>query len=434
MSSDILHSINSFTQHNNSLDSNFKMNNDSNYSWSSTYHSPHYLSGSSFHKADVIKSVINRIAIDASMVDFKHMKIVDDSGNQKTIKDEFYNRMTLQANIDQTGRAFLFDLIWSMLDEGVVAAVPIDVDSRTGDILSIRVGKIEQWFPSAVRVRCYNERTGTEQSITIEKSRVAIIESPFLSVFKDSNYTLNMLNSKVRLMMNQDNNASLGKINGFIRLPYRTGTSYRNAEAQARIEALEKEMSSSKHGLAFLENKEEYISAGGGIQNNLLDEVMTLKKDFYNEIGITEKILNGEATSQEINLYNARAIDPCLQAIADAFNMTFLTKTARSQGHVYKFYRDPFRLLPIEQLAGSADLFSRNALMTPNEIRAFIGMAPHPDPLANELYNRNIADNNQNGGINTPGQMDAQGTIYENPDGGYVNAQGQPVDENGNLI
>lgn len=420
MSSDILHSINSFSSISN-LDSDFKINNSDGYSLASTYYSPHYASAGGFHKADVIKSVINRIAIDASMVNFNHLKITDADGNQEPVNSEFYNRITLQANVDQTGRSFLFDLIWSMLDEGVVAAVPIDVDG-TGNILSIRVGRIEQWFPRHVKVSCYNDRTGTEQSIVVEKSKVAIIESPFLTVFKNSNYTLNLLNNKVRLMTDLDNHASLGKLNGFIRLPYRTGTSYRDSQAQERINAIEEQMSSSKHGIAFLENKEEFVSAGGGITNNLLEEVMTLKTDFYNEVGITSRILSGEANAQEINLYNARAVDPCLQAISDAFNVAFLTKTARTQGHVYRFYRDPFRLLPIEQLASSADLFSRNAIMTPNEIRSFIGMKPHPNPLANELYNRNISDGNQNGGIQTPGQMDPNGVAP------------QQVDEYGNVI
>lgn len=420
MSSDILHSINSFSNISN-LDSSFTLNNSSGYSTASTYYSPHYVTNGGFHKSDIIKSVINRIAIDASMVSFNHLKIIDADGNQEPVESEFYNRMTLQANIDQTGRSFLFDLIWSMLDEGVVAAVPIDKDNA-GNILSIRVGKIEQWFPRHVKVSCYNDRTGTEQSIVVAKSDVAIIESPFLTIFKNSNYTLNLLNNKVRLMTDLDNNATLGKLNGFIKLPYGTGTTYRNAQAKERMASIEQQMAASKHGIAFLENKEEFISAGGGINNNVLEDVIKLKTDFYNEVGITSRILSGEANAQEINLYNARAVDPCLQAISDAFNVAFLTKTARTQGHVYRFYRDPFRLLPIEQLASSADLFSRNAIMTPNEIRSFIGMKPHPNPLANELYNRNISDGNQNGGTMSPGQMD--------PNGGYP----QPGDEYGDVM
>lgn len=415
--------------------------------------SAHYLSGGySYKKADIVKSVISRIALDASTVEFRHTKTDPKTNKQESIQSSFIDRITFEANIDQSGRAFIYDLIWSLLDEGVIAAVPIDtatnpLSTSSYDIESIRVGKIVEWYPRSVKVSVYNDRTGLEQDLVMPKDKVAIIESPLYAVLRDSNPNLALLQQKMKVMNSQDSNAASGKINGFLQLPYQTNSTRRQEQANRRKKDIETEMSNSRYGIATLEHNEKFIPASGGLTNNLLDDIRKIQQDFFNEVGITETIMNGTASPAELNLYYNRCIDPILQALVDGFNRVFLTKTARTQGHKYAYYRDPFNALPVEQLANTADLFTRNAILTPNEIREFIGKAPHPSPLADELFNRNIADGNQNGGIATPGQEGVYEEpmpeedmepieIYEDGEGGYVDAEGNPipVDEDGNPI
>ena len=460
MTSTLLHSFNAF----NALQSLSTPNNQNGYSGVSvnatTGPSGHYLStGYMYRKADLVKAVISRIALDASLVDFKHLKINEADGNQSPVKSELIDRLTWSANIDQTGRMFIYDVVWSLLDEGHIAIVPVDTNkdisnTTTFDILSMRVAKIEQWYPRHVRVKCYNDQTGLEQSLVMEKEKISIIESPLVTVLKDSNPVLSLLQQKMTLMNQQDSNAASGKINGFFQFPYQTNSTRLKERAEARREEITKEMANNKYGIATLDANEKFIPVGGGITNNLLEEIRTLQQDFYDQIGITETIIKGTASSSELNLYYNRVIDPILQAIVDSINRTFLTKTARTQGQRIMYFRDPFRMIPVESIASTADLFSRNGIFTPNEIRARVGKMPHPDPIANKLFNRNIADANQNGGIMTPGQEDANrngvpdsqesanmnGTepeeivIYEDGNGGYVDEHGNPVDENGNPL
>lgn len=424
--------------------------------------SGHYLgSGFIYKKADLVKAVISRIALDASLVDFRHLKINEADGNQSPVKSELIDRLSFSANIDQTGRMFIYDVVWSLLDEGHVAIVPIDTSKNlskasTFDILSMRVAKIEQWYPRHVRVRCYNDRNGTEQDLVLEKEKVAIIESPLLTVLKDSNPTLSLLQQKINLMNKQDANTASGRINGFFQFPYQTNSSRLKERAERRRKEITEEMANNTYGIATLDAKEKFIPVGGGIPNNLLEDIRILQQDFYNQIGITETIITGTAKSSELNLYYNRVIDPILQAITDSINRSFLTKTARTQGQRIMYFRDPFRMIPVESIANTADLFSRNGILTPNEIRSLVGKMPHPDPVANKLFNRNIADANQNGGIATPGQEDIDGDgfpdseqqggpmtdtqpeeemiIYRDGRGGYVDEYGNPVDENGNPI
>lgn len=390
----------------------------------------------------MIKSIISRIALDASMVEFKHLKINEKDGSQTPIKSGLIDCLTHEANIDQSGRAFIFDAVWSLLDEGVIALIPVDTSHDpevTGsfDIDSMRVAKIIQWYPKHVRVRCYNDNTGLEHDVVMSKRNMAIIESPLLTVLQDSNPTLALLQQKINLMQAKDKEIASGKINGFIQFPYQTRVSARKDQAKQRRKELEEEMSKSNYGIATLDAQEKFIPVGGGITNNLLEDVLKLKQDYYNQLGITEAIFNGTASASEINQYYHRLVDPIITALTDAINRSFLTKTARTQGQRIMFFRDPFRTLPVEQIATVGDTFSRNAIFTPNEIRALVGKPPHPDQLADQLFNRNIADGNQNGGIYTPGQKDVNGepqeeiVIYEDGNGGYVDEQGNPVDEQG---
>lgn len=453
--STLLHSYKTYESANAMGNGSFTVEPGSNWQSISTYHSPAYIqSMNTSYGSDLIKSIINRIAIDASTVEFKHLKIDPVSKNQNEIKSGLIDCLTYKANIDQTGRAFIIDLVWSLLDEGVIAIVPTVTDKimdgeKTFDVESVRVGKITQWFTDCVKVRYYNEDTGLEFEQSLKKEDVAIIESPLSGILQDSNQTLQLLKQKINLMNSEDRNAAAGKINGFIQFPYQTNSDYHQKQADRRRKQLEAEMSKSAYGLATLDNNEKFIPTGGNIQNNTLEDINKLKQDFYNQIGITENIINGTQSGAELNLYYNRVIDPILQAIVDAVNVAFISKTARTQGQIVQFYRDPFKILPIEQLANTADLFSRNAILTPNEIREFIGKEPHPNPLADQLYNRNIADGNQMGGIATAGQgIDVQNQnefsgnaeddpsqyVYQDENGNYVDYEGNPVDMSGNPI
>ena len=440
----LLHSWNAFNSSDQSSN-NFVSNSDFAYS-SVGRQSAHYLSsGYIYNKTDMIKSIISRIALDASMVEFKHLKINEKDGSQTPVKSGLIDCLTHEANIDQSGRAFIFDAVWSLLDEGVIALIPVDTSHDpevTGsfDIDSMRVAKIIQWYPKHVRVRCYNDNTGLEHDVVMSKRNVTIIESPLLTVLQDSNPTLALLQQKINLMQAKDKEIASGKINGFIQFPYQTRVSARKDQAKQRRKELEEEMSKSNYGIATLDAQEKFIPVGGGITNNLLEDVLKLKQDYYNQLGITEAVFNGTASASEINQYYHRLVDPIITALTDAINRSFLTKTARTQGQRIMFFRDPFRTLPVEQIATVGDTFARNAIFTPNEIRALVGKPPHPDQLADQLFNRNIADGNQNGGIYTPGQQDVNGepqeeiVIYEDGNGGYVDEQGNPVDEQGNPI
>lgn len=452
--STLLHSYKTYESANTMGNGNFTVEPGSNWQSISTYHSPSYIQSiNSSYGSDLIKSIINRIAIDASTVEFKHLKIDPVSKNQNEIKSGLIDCLTYKANIDQTGRAFIIDLVWSLLDEGVIAIVPTVTDKimdgdKTFDVESIRVGKITQWFTDSVKVRYYNEDTGLEFEQSLKKEDIAIIESPLSGILQENNQTLRLLKQKIDLMNSEDRNATTGKINGFIQFPYQTNSEYHKMQAEQRRRQLEQEMTNSAYGLVTLDNNEKFIPAGGNIQNNTLEDINKLKQDFYNQIGITENIINGTQSPAELNLYYNRVIDPILQAIIDSINVTFISKTARTQGQIIQYFRDPFKLLPVEQIASTADLFSRNAILTPNEIRKFIGKEPHPNPLADQLYNRNIADGNQAGGIATPGQSvdpsqngdtgsgedDPSQYIYQDENGNYVDYQGNPVDEAGNPI
>lgn len=447
MESQLLHSWNTFESTTNSKNFLFEDGND--YIGPSIGATSNYMSGSyMFAKPDLVVNVISRIALDACLVDLIHTKTEQTSDKQSSIKSELIDRLTYQANIDQTGRAFMYDLYWSLLDEGTIAIVPIDTTSKltestSYEINTMRVGKVLESYPRKVKVQCYNDKTGLRQDIILPKEKVAIIESPLYQILRETNMTLQLLKQKIDLMRSQDMNVATGKLNGFIQFPFATNNARRMERAKARRSELESELKNNAYGLATLDAEEKFIPAGAGLQNNVLEDIRKLEQDFYNQTGITESIINGTAKPEELLLYYYRTVDPIIQSVLDAINVTFITKTAKTQGHAIKFFRDPFRLVSVETMANTADLFSRNAILTPNEIRAFIGKPPHPSYLADQLFNRNIADGNQNGGTATPGQGDMADDgnntgetidIYDDGKGGYEDADGNPVDENGNPL
>lgn len=407
-----------------------------------------YRSGSirnQYYGRDILSTIISRIALDASMCDFKHFKIDKSTGNQQPIDSNFMQLLTVQANVDQTGRAMIYDAIWSMLDEGVVAIVPV-LKSVSGDIKALRVGKVDDWYTDKIAVTCLNDKTGNKEQIVVSKDDVAVIESPFYTILNRNNYNLKLLEDKIKVMENLDKKNVNNKIQGAIELSYQLGGSYNKDQSNKRKQELTNDIQDSELGFMFLHPNEKLTKFDGSINDSIVKDVDRLRLNLFQDFGITDDILSGTADQFQVNVYYRRAIDPVLQAITDAFNSKFLTQTARTQGQRFGFYRDIFRLVPPDQLANIADVLGRNGYYAPNEIRAKLGDAPHPDPVADEIFNRNIADANQNGGIASQGQMNptdditmgngqpSEITIYDNGDGTYSDEDGSLVDKDGNLL
>lgn len=357
--------------------------------------------GRSWSKSDFSDMVFNRIAVDASMVDIVHVKVDDETGNQIKMSSKLQDRLSYSANIDQTGRAFMHDLVESLLEQGAVAVVPTDTSadpkrSQSYDILSMRVGEITQWYPENVKVNLYNQATGKREEIILPKKDVAVIESPLYSVINAKNGTLGRLINKLQVMDKLDAEISKGSMNMILQLPYSVRNSTRREEAEERIASIEKQLEGSSHGIAYVDGTEKITQLNRPVTNNIIDEVKYLTQQFYNQLGLTETIFNGTASETEMRYYFNETIDPIVESILAEFNRKFISKTARTQGQKLTAYRDPFKLVPTEQIASAVDTFSRNAVTTPNESRAMIGLGPNTDPTADQLGNRNIADVNQN--------------------------------------
>ena len=303
--------------------------------------------------------------------------------------------MTLEANTDQTGRAFIQDVVISILDEGYVAMVPVDTTidpalSGSYEIDSMRTGKILEWYPQHVKVRVYNEKTGQREDIILPKASVAIIENPFYAVFNEQNSTMQRLIRKLNILDIVDEQSSAGKLDLIIQLPYVTRSDTRRQEAQRRRKEMEDQLMNSKYGVAYADSSEKIIQLNRSLDNNLMKQIEYLTNMLYSQLGITQAILDGSANEQELLNYNNRLIEPIVSAIVDEMKRKFLTKTARSQLQTIKFFRDPFKLVPINNIADIADKFTRNEILTSNEIRQIIGMKPSNDPKADQLINSNL--------------------------------------------
>lgn len=354
----------------------------------------------SWARSSLANTVFNRIALDASMVDILHVKMDKDSGNQTKLKSSLESCLTESANIDQTGAALIHDIVYSMLDEGTVAVVPVDtsVDIKKTDsyeIYSLRVGKITQWYPDYVRVNLYNDRVGRYEEVLVPKADTAIITNPLYEVVNEKQGALDRLISKMSLLDRMDELTISDKLNMIFQLPYAVRGEKRQEQARQRLSDLEKQLAESKYGIGYIDATEKVTQLTRPINNSLADEVKYLTEQFYNALGLTQNVFNGTASEIEMRAYYNRTVDPILERITTEFTRKFLTQTARSQGQRMVAYRDPFKLVPVEQLATIADTFSRNAILTPNEIRAIIGFGPNDDPEADKLANRNIADVNQ---------------------------------------
>lgn len=355
------------------------------------------------NERSVVTAIFNRIALDASSIDINHCRI-DSNGRFIEKIDSTLNKcLNLEANIDQTGRAFTQDIVMSMLDEGCVAIVPVDTDidpsqTESYKILSMRTGKILEWYPNHVKVRVYNERTGEREDIKLEKRMVAIVENPLYAVINEHNSTMQRLTRKLALLDSMDERISSGKLDMIIQLPYSIKSEARRKLANERRADLEQQLTGSTYGIGYVDGTEKIVQLNRPIDNNLMKQVEYLTAQLYSQLGITQAILDGSASEEEMLNYYSRTIEPIVSAIVDEMKRKFLTKTARSQNQTIKFFRDSFRLVPLSKLAEIAGVFTQNEILTANEVRQIIGMKPSDDPKADQLVNSNI---NQTGtGLN----------------------------------
>lgn len=343
----------------------------------------------------IITAIFNRIAIDAAAVKFQHVRLDENNRFKDVIYSGLNECLTVDANTDQTGRAFIQDIVMSLLDEGCAAVVPTDTSDNPNytnsyDIYTMRVGKITEWFPEYVRVNLYNEHTGNKEDIIIKKRNCAIIENPLYSVMNEPNGTLQRLLRKLSILDEIDEQSGSGKLDLIIQLPYVIKSEARKEQAEYRRKAIEEQLSGSKYGIAYTDATEHITQLNRPAENNMLKTIEYLTNMLYGQLGITPEVLNGTADSQVMLNYYNRTLEPILSAITDEMNRKFLTKTARSQRQTIMFFNDPFKLAPVEELANIADLFTRNAIMSSNEIRQIIGMKPVDDPNADALQNKNL--------------------------------------------
>lgn len=348
------------------------------------------------NERSIITSVYNRIALDVAALNVQHIRLDENGRFLSVIQDGLNTCLTVEANIDQTARAFIQDIVVSMLDEGCVAIVPVDTTydpSVTGsyDIQTMRVGKILDWYPQHVRVRLYNERTGTKENILVPKSTVAIVENPLYAVVNEPNSTMQRLIRKLNLLDVIDEQSGSGKLDLIIQLPYVIKTAARRQQAENRRKDIEAQLSGTKYGIAYADGTERITQLNRSVNNNLMSQIEYLTSMLYSQLGITQSILDGTADEKTMLNYNNRTIEPIISAIVDEMKRKFLTKTARSQSQSISFFRDPFKLVPVNDIAEIADKFTRNEIMTSNEIRQVIGMKPSDDPRADELRNKNLS-------------------------------------------
>lgn len=362
----------------------------------------------------IITSIYNRIALDVSAIVIQHCK-VDESGRFLSVVNSGLNEcLNLSANLDQTGRAFIQDAVMSMLDEGCVALVPVETDldpNVTGsyDITSIRTAKVMEWLPDKVKVRVYNEATAQKEDIVLPKSMVAIVENPFYAIMNEPNSTMQRLSRKLNLLDAVDEQSGSGKLDLIIQLPYTIKTEARRQQAEIRRKDIEEQLSGSKFGIAYTDGTERIMQLNRPIENNLMKQIEYLTEMLYSQLGITKAILDQTADEQAMTNYYTRVIEPIISALVDEMRRKFLTKTARTRLQTIMFFRDPFKLVPVGKVAEIADKFTRNEILTSNEVRQIVGFKPSDDPKADQLVNSNIAQPEQEfneGGENQNGYED----------------------------
>lgn len=348
------------------------------------------------NEKSIITAIYNRIASDAAAIDILHVRLDEDGRYLETINSGLNNCLTLDANIDQTGRAFIQDAVMSMFDEGVVAIVPVDASinpavSASFDIATMRTAKIIEWFPRHVRVRIYNDRTGKYEEKVVPKSVTAIIENPFYAVINEPSSTMQRLIRKLALLDDVDEQSSSGKLDLIIQLPYTIKTEARRKQAENRRKDIELQLAGSKYGIAYTDATEHITQLNRSVENNMLSQIEYLTNMLYSQMGITQSVLDGTANSETMLNYYNRTVEPILAAITDEMRRKFLSKTARTQRQSVEYYRDPFRLVPVDKFAEIADKMRRNEIMTSNELRQKIGMRPSQSDKADTLENPNLS-------------------------------------------
>lgn len=365
------------------------------------------------NERSIVTSVYNRIALDVAAIDIQHVQLDAEGQFCDVVQSGLNNCLSTEANLDQTGRAFIQDAVMSMMDEGCIAIVPVDTDDDPDDttgyqILSMRVGRIRDWYPKHVRVELYNEEKGRKQDIVVPKSTVAIVENPLYAVINEPNSTMQRLIRKLNLLDAVDEQSSSGKLDLIIQLPYVIKTEVRRKQAEKRRKDIEQQLAGSKYGIAYTDGTERITQLNRSLENNLMKQIEYLTSMLYSQLGITQSILDGTADDKTMLNYYNRTIEPIIAAIVDEMKRKFLSKTARSQNKSIKFFRDPFKLVPVADLAEISDKFTRNEIATSNEIRQVIGWKPSNDPKADELRNSNLSQPNESpvreerdtGGIN----------------------------------
>ena len=365
------------------------------------------------NERSIVTSVYNRIALDVAAIDIRHVQLDAEGRFCDVVQSGLNNCLSTEANLDQTGRAFIQDAVMSMMDEGCIAIVPVDTDDDPDDttgyqILSMRVGRIRDWYPKHVRVELYNEEKGRKQDIVVPKSTVAIVENPLYAVINEPNSTMQRLIRKLNLLDAVDEQSSSGKLDLIIQLPYVIKTEARRKQAEKRRKDIEQQLAGSKYGIAYTDGTERITQLNRSLENNLMKQIEYLTSMLYSQLGITQSILDGTADDKTMLNYYNRTIEPIIAAIVDEMKRKFLSKTARSQNNSIKFFRDPFKLVPVADLAEISDKFTRNEIATSNEIRQVIGWKPSDDPKADELRNSNLSQPNESpireerdtGGIN----------------------------------
>ena len=348
------------------------------------------------NERSIVTAIINRMSMDAAAVAVKHVNL-DKEGRYLSTRDSGLNDcLTLEANIDQTGRAFMQDVYFSMFDEGVVSMVPIDTSispdvSSSYDILTMRTGKILEWRPQTVKTRVYNERTGHKEDIVVPKRTVAIVENPLFSIMNEPNSTMQRLVRKLNLLDAIDEQSSSGKLDLIIQLPYVIRTDIKRQQAEDRRKEIEKQLASSKYGIAYTDGTERITQLNRPVENNLMKTIEYLTSMLYGQLGINQSVMDGTANEETMTNYFNRSIEPVVSAVVDELKRKFLTKTARSQMQSIMYFNDPFKLVPVTKLASTFDALTRNAILSSNECRQKMGYAPSSDPKADELSNKNIS-------------------------------------------
>ena len=346
------------------------------------------------NERSIVNAVYNRIALDVAAVGIQHCQLDENGRFLETINSPLNNCLTLEANIDQTGRAFIQDVVMSMLDEGCVAIVPVDTDINpkegSFDILSMRTAKILEWYPKHVRVQLYNDQIGKKQELLLEKKHVAIIENPLYSVINERNSTLQRLIRKLNLLDAIDEQSGSGKLDLIIQLPYIIKSEARRQQAEQRRKDIEMQLSGSKYGIAYTDGTEHITQLNRPVENNLMKQIEFLTSMLYSQLGITQSVMDGTADEKVMLNYNDRTVEPIVAAIVDEMKRKFLTKNARTRLQSITYFRNPFKLVPINDIAEIADKFTRNEILSSNEIRQIVGMKPSKDPKADQLVNSNV--------------------------------------------